>query len=410
MEVGIETAAHPKLIGAQTVGIGLRGRILSLAGLPILGLLFVLAVEHIASTRLGEANVAFSSQRDLASLADKLMSEAGAMRIAADGFRRSRDENSEKAFLAAHAVAAGTLDGLTANASAEHASDVTRLRENFAEFSNNFSSYVAIVDRVGRTNHDGLTAGISSSGLMLKRTIHNAESALGPLSSSAKEAVSDLLIAERDFRAHQTYAFVSNFDRLSSQLNQMIEPAILPREFKDKFNESYQDYKSTFSELLAELRSAEMSFNSLKQNHAALGEQLAVLQASFNNKMSAARNDQESIAGTQRMWVIAAFAGVVLLSAVLALTIGVQLSRNMGRLSTAMGDLATGDTTKSIPSFTSRDELAVMARALKVLRDGVEERQRLVSQQAEASGARLERAQNIEAKIRAFEADIGQSR
>jgi hypothetical protein len=100
-----------RLVG-HGAGLGLRARILSLAAVPILGLLFVLAVEHFAARRTAAAEDVYDSQRDLVSHAIKLRSEVSAMRIAADGFRLSKDRKSEIAFREARDVAALTLGQL----------------------------------------------------------------------------------------------------------------------------------------------------------------------------------------------------------------------------------------------------------------------------------------------------------
>ncbi|MGL4239636.1 MAG: methyl-accepting chemotaxis protein, partial [Beijerinckiaceae bacterium] len=71
--------------------------------------------------------------------------------------------------------------------------------------------------------------------------------------------------------------------------------------------------------------------------------------------------------------------------------------------------LATGDVTTAIPRVNRKDEIGVMSEALTVLRDGVQERQRLAADQESTASDRLAKAGQIEEAIRAFEGNIRSS-
>jgi methyl-accepting chemotaxis protein len=104
------------------------------------------------------------------------------------------------------------------------------------------------------------------------------------------------------------------------------------------------------------------------------------------------------------------------ITAVIFVVIGMSLAqiiaqysiiRPLRRSVDAIGRLAKGDVTEKITGLDRRDEIGDVARGLEIFREGLEERQRLVAEQAAAGIAREKRANLLEAMIREFELSLG---
>ncbi len=388
-------------------GFGLRARILSLAVVPILGLLCVLVIENLTSGRLSRAELSYDEQREFVAQTIKLRSDVAAMRIAADSFRQTREEKSEAAFREARTAAQRTVSQLRAGAAGAAAKPHADVAAYFSTFAGGFEGMVAATDRIGRKNGDGLLGAVALSALKLKGIVGPMESDFGMWAGNFRDTLHELFIAERDFRVFQTNAFIIHFEKVAESLERIVDVAALKPAARKELAGGLSEYVARFNDWADAAQASETIFNRFAAGHIVLGRELDKLQAAFDQGMLLARAEQGAVAGSQRAWVIGAFAAVVVLSAIIAFAIGMRISRDARALSGAMRNLATGDTTAAIPAIGRRDEIGAMAEALGVLRDGVIARQRLETDQATASGDRLRRAQAIEGTIRTFEGSVG---
>jgi methyl-accepting chemotaxis protein len=235
------------------------------------------------------------------------------------------------------------------------------------------------------------------------------ETELGNWQSVFRDTMFELFLAERDFRVHQTNAYILHFERIADNLGRVLGVSVVKPEAKKEITEALGAYTEAFSQWSDAVQLSETVYNRFTANHVLLMQEIDQLHAVFAGRAGEARSEQAAIASTQRMSTIGAFAAVVALSALMALMMGMRISRDMRKLSGATLKLATGDIDAEVPRIGRKDEIGAMADALVVLREGVIERQQLVSAQSAASGERLARAQSVEKAIGAFESSIGRS-
>ncbi len=389
------------------VAIGLRERILVLAAVPIIGLLIVLAVEHFSAARSGAAEDLYNNQQALTTLAIKLRSDVGAMRIAADGFRLRKDQSSEAAFGSARDIARQTLAGL-ANA-ADAGEQLRKLPEAFAAVEQSFSEYVGLANRIGRTNNEGLVGAMNFASIRLKGVVGQVDTHATMWAIPMRELMFEMLLTERDFRIHQVNGFVNRFEQLGENFTRLKAIAALPPATQKDIADGLADYQRSFLDWADGVQHSETVFNRFHAQNTNLGRQIDAVQTAFRERMDAARQESEAIRDLQRRTVIGAFCGVVALCALLAFMIGLRISRDASRLSAAMRQLATGDLSVEPPKVARRDEIGAMAEAFAVLHRGARERQDLVAAQSEASAEKLRRAQAVDDMIRSFEQNVRRS-
>ncbi len=103
---------------------------------------------------------------------------------------------------------------------------------------------------------------------------------------------------------------------------------------------------------------------------------------------------------------LALFAGLALCAGIATITAR-SITRPSRALTETLGHLATGDYQQEIPALERSDEIGAMARAVLVLRDAGQERNRLVSDQEAARAAERAREQRVAAEIVGFDAKVG---
>ena len=99
--------------------------------------------------------------------------------------------------------------------------------------------------------------------------------------------------------------------------------------------------------------------------------------------------------------------GAIVLGIFLAVVIGRGIARPIVQLTKVMRQLADGDTQIAIPSRGGNDEIAAMAEAVEVFRQGAIETERLVAEREEARLARERRQAAREQLVRDFGESVG---
>ncbi|MCQ8240885.1 HAMP domain-containing methyl-accepting chemotaxis protein [Rhizosaccharibacter radicis] len=104
--------------------------------------------------------------------------------------------------------------------------------------------------------------------------------------------------------------------------------------------------------------------------------------------------------------------GAILLTTVLCAGVGVLLgraiARPLGQMTQIMKRLAAGDLQVKVPFERRRDEIGLMATALRVFKDGMIDAERLAAEAADATRRRELRATRVETLARGFEAQTAE--
>jgi methyl-accepting chemotaxis protein len=386
-----------------TKRFGLRARIMSLAAVPIIGLLAVMIIGRMAEHRQVAAERGYQARQALAEKLLTFTGDAGRMRMAADDYRRLVDEDTRKAFETAAEAASQTLAGYEALDDSAQAAD---LRKAFLTFVESFKALSASLEKNGRTTGDGKLGELAFAGLKLKGEIGFHEAQLGTWGPVLKDAVFELFLAERDFRFHQTNAYVNHFDRLHSNVVKVSDVAPLDATARKALQDGIDDYNLKFGNWVDGVQHAMALATRLNQNYLALGSRVSGLQATIGSQLAESRRTVGQVTENLQNWTLGLFGLVIALSILIAATVGLQAARELGGLSAAMRQLANGDAAVAIPAVRRDDEVGAMSAALTALRDGVRERQALVAANESSSATRLARARAIEDAVRQFESGI----
>jgi methyl-accepting chemotaxis protein len=111
--------------------------------------------------------------------------------------------------------------------------------------------------------------------------------------------------------------------------------------------------------------------------------------------------------GTARAGLIAGALLATLFAVATAAMTTRSISRPVVKLTAAMTRIADGANDVAITGSERRNELGAMARALEVFKRNAIERDRLLREQKTEHEARLERSHALEARVKAFEREVG---
>ena len=129
----------------------------------------------------------------------------------------------------------------------------------------------------------------------------------------------------------------------------------------------------------------------------------------FNTREGAKAGDRAAeLYGSARAWLIGGLVLATLLGSFAGWAIVVGVSRPITRMTGLMRRLATRDMAVEIVGVGRKDEIGAMAGAVQVFKDSMIEADRLTAAQAAESAAKLQRAQDVDALTKSFEAKIGQ--
>jgi methyl-accepting chemotaxis protein len=110
--------------------------------------------------------------------------------------------------------------------------------------------------------------------------------------------------------------------------------------------------------------------------------------------------------GVLRVIALTAAAASILMVLIAGSMLVHNLTRRIGRLTSAMSRLAERDLAVDVPGATDADELGEMARAVKVFQRAMIKGDETAEREAEANRARARRSETIETSAAAFDEDV----
>jgi methyl-accepting chemotaxis protein len=120
-----------------------------------------------------------------------------------------------------------------------------------------------------------------------------------------------------------------------------------------------------------------------------------------------AANDADQLA-SDTSWTLIGSAAVRIVAALglIGIIVISGITRPLGGMTTAMGQLANGDLTVNVTGTERKDEVGTLARALQVFKDNAVEARRLAAEQAAEDEAKMRRAQVLDQLTKDFERNV----
>ncbi len=389
--------------------LNLKKRILALALIPALGLMMVFFVEKITAERLSRADDIYSAQQGLSHGLVDVQTDLMSLRVLADEFRHSRSKKSEIDFRNAFDLAAAKLDGLRRTTDGDAQKAVQALTVRAIELARIFENYINVNNRIGRAAGEGLTGAVSYANAVVKGEILTQSAEFGAWYGAAIEVVHELSVAERDYRINLSNTFALRHETLASSLLTQIKVSAASDATKKSVIDKVSDYQQQFSEWVDTTQLAQTVFNRMNVEYILMLQDLGKLKSSTEETASLARASRLEIHASRSTYLFATLGGVILISTIVAMTLGMQISRSVNQIVDAMRALARGDNSVDTKSTSGIAEIREMAGALDVFKANALEREQLAHEQSRLTLAEIERVKSIDGIIERFEQAISTS-
>jgi methyl-accepting chemotaxis protein len=396
-------------MGSPLSSIGLRYQVglvglIGLLGLIGLGFLYYLGLESQTRSQMA-ADTAAANREAITTINDGI-----------DEIRRSETsfltDHSEDE-ITRHRTLIGQLttaidrfhDRLTANHNDGLAKTAEKLSAGLTNYATQFGVVAEISKKVGPNEESGLSGALATTVTDAEDTVRAAD--------SPRLLAQMLMIRryERDFLVHHADSHgqddLEEVKLLKAKFDRFLDAAALPGGQRDTIAAKVNAYQESFTALADGILELDTEVKKLVASREAIQPLVAEATDVISRTYHQASTDIAAARGTttNQLWssllVIAAFmlAG--------AFMVGLGITTPIMRLADVMERLARGDSTVQVSDTHRRDEVGVMARAVKIFKDNaVKMMEMRTAQDASKQQAEAEKRRAMAELANSFEKSV----
>jgi len=389
--------------------LSVRARIAALALIPVVGFI-ANGLNYIVSEEgIDKAFDGVTRSGGLTDASRELRRSLEAIRFIAKEMAVHPNPALVKSFDGSLGSAVKTLEQIQKDGDPEDTRTIPHILRTVSGLKENFTNLTKAQELVGFSDKQGITGQMNETADKVSQVIKDL-SWLGE--SDAQKLYLSLLAMRRfevEYKARRENAarkeFFAELDNFNALFDKMIGADVMKTELRD----AVKAYAAAFREFVSQMNNVDSQLTLIDQDtHEMMPLADRIAGAAKRSETKA----QEQLGASQqqnKVLVISIGLAVVTLGLVLSWLIGRSITRPLNGLAQAMGQLAEGDTSVSIPATDINDEIGRMARTVLVFRDNAIERERLAANEAETNRTREHRSQAIEATIGGFENSIDQA-
>jgi len=382
---------------------GVRGRVLALGVIGVLGMVCVSGVDLWSSASVSAINGAASQIREANDLEYR-------MRVALLEARRY-----EKDFLLAptgdlpprHAAAiSGAFDAINAlpELLADHPKELDALREirgSIQDYVAEFNSLQDDVQVLGMNENLGLLG-------QLRASVHAVEAKLDTLDiPAAKIAMLMMRRHEKDFIVRLDVKYGEQLAQRLPEFAAALDAADIPTETRANLLALMANYQQTFARFMRATLMQKQSAAALNTLYDGLEQHLEALDTDFALVARDAGDAAAAQAWHADILSLASLGLVVLLVVGMSWAVARGIIRPIRLLTVAMTRLADGDWSTGVPGIARDDELGRMAKAVDVFKVNSQAAARLTAERDAARAVREQRTICVAGLVQEFETQVG---
>ena len=380
--------------------IGIRHQIDLVGLLGVLGLLFVGGLCYYGGHELAASNQRLERSNAILSLLDRIKIDLLEARRSEKDFllRRNRDYAKKQADALDHFKNDHTsLSNLMGDASG---SPIAKMAVAVAEYEKQFRVVVDTAVKIGMDENSGLLGTLRQSVHDIERTI------IGDDDARLEAAMLTMRRHEKDFFARLDRQYLDEMPKASARFTERLGQSSLPTDHKEHISGQLAAYQRDFAAAAASSFQQVDAVAKLSKLYANAEPIIDQVDGFVREQASKDKVAAEDIA-SHTMWLIGA--GIALLSvavAVLALLIGGSVSRPLTSMVALVNRLAEGDLTIEVRGADRRDEVGMLARALRVFKENALKAHALESERRSERERKKQRQRAIEAYIADFDGTV----
>jgi methyl-accepting chemotaxis protein len=389
--------------------LSVRARIAALAMIPVVG--FVAnGLNYIASEQqVGQAFDAVARSNGLTDSSRDLKNALDLVRFAAREMAAHPDSAMVKEFDDSIATAVKSLEQIQRDGDPEDTRTIPHMLQTVGGLKGNFADLVKAQELVGLTDQKGLNGQLQEAAGKAEKTIRDASSLALTDAQKLLLSVASMRRSEAIYKIRRDNSARKDFFAEVDNFNKLLDEVLNPESVKADMRTAVKAYAGVFRQYVGQMNNVDSQLTLIDQD--------AHEMMPLADRIAKAAKRSESQATSQlgvsqektKLLVIGIGLAVVALGLLLSYLIGRSITRPLNGLARAMGQLAEGDTSVSIPATEANDEIGRMARTVLVFRDNAIERERLAANEAETNRARERRSETIAATIRGFEQSVEQA-
>jgi methyl-accepting chemotaxis protein len=338
---------------------------------------------------------------------------------AALGYQTKEDDAMVKEFAAAHAEASELIARSAQDAPTEDRRALYRevsealpsLKSEFDELvqlTNLSKNASATLAKIGNTlaaaTRHAVEVGRASSDARVMSTIGSLEVSV----LSARLATARFTIFKTPAFLDQLHAAAAQADKDFAAVEALAHDDALKAPLADA-HKGFDDYAKLADESAgAVLRNEALYEKTIAPRIQGMQQTLARAQTMMATRFESAKSETATKLATASLWQEGVCAVALLIGIVLAYVIGGSIAQPVSAMTAAMRRLAGGDKAVDVPSRDGADELADMAEAVEIFKQGMISAERLAAEREAESASKLERARRLDALTKAFDAKVGQ--
>jgi methyl-accepting chemotaxis protein len=390
--------------------MSVRNRIVVLAAIPVIGLLAIGLAFKTGDMEVGRAFDSVHRDADVADASRDLKTGLLMMRTATTEFVSRPSDSEVKEFNDGQGLAIGSLRRIADALGTEDQDVVTPLRITLRDLKASFESLVNEQKSLGYTEHDGINADLNASSAEVEKIIHDDLSWVADVDTS--RLLGSLLTMRREeieYRLTRNRTVEKNFLDEVKNFNNLFDSVDGAPAMKKKLNDQVKNYSYTFAQWVASTDNIAPLVGLIEHDTASVLPEADKIIATSRDSADQAASALAASRSRIRAFIVWVGLAVILIGLACSWRIGRSITHPLERLADAMKRLAAGDTSVTVPSAKSQDEIGAMARTVLVFRDNMIERERLAAVETQTSTARVKRGETIGAMIDTFRSSVEQA-
>jgi methyl-accepting chemotaxis protein len=390
--------------------LSVRTRLIILSLVPVIGFAAI-GVAYVSSERTVESAFASVEQSSRMADASRIFKESlAAMQIIVKDYVAQPQSGLVSRFSQTHEAAIASLKTVQELADEAERQNLVALEGRVANLKKTFEQLTAEQDNLGLTELEGVQGSLRDNGNAMERIVNEDMSWLSE--ADQRRILTPLMLMRRfevEFRltrADSTHSlFKDEFAKFEKEFAKIIAADIM----KAQLNDQVKSYNSAFAEWIDSNGKISRAVAIISaETRQMLPAANAIIQAAGDRATAAAAGVRTSQEQTKFL-IIGIGVTIIAIGLFLNWLIGRSITKPLARLSGAMEQLATGDTSVDIPATDAKDEIGTMARTVIVFRDNALEREQLSVTQEKSVRERERRAEAIAGTIAGFESTIDEA-
>jgi methyl-accepting chemotaxis protein len=393
-----------RILARASAGLNVWARLFLLTAIAVSAVLLLVAVHFYGDWAARQAAGRQVEYAALVSKVQDLKARTMQLRLDEKAYLLKPQKEIAEQYLTDVREATDLIDqAMAMPAAAALLPQLESLEERLQMGTDQFSEIVALQEKLGMTEKEGLQGSLRSA-------VHAVEE---EINAAGLDDLTTLMLMmrrhEKDFLLRASDKYVASLDERRAEFDAALSAASIEEARKaslasnmNAYHQSFRDYAKTATKMRKLIAQQDAFFKALEPRFAGVYTLVDARQDEIGQELAATRLQMQHL-----------FIAISFVSTLAAGIAGYAVSRSitspLKQLTTALDRMAQGQTDIALPSLGARSELGQISRAVSLLQDNAERDKRLAEEHARAEEEQLQaRRRKLMADVASqFDASVG---